>query len=66
MLKRIRLKLKISRLQKEYRRLLERAYELSNVNRAQSDSKAEEAESVLKEIEKLQLELIDYKAEAGF
>lgn len=40
-------------LQDRYRKLLEEAHKLSNVNRQQSDAKQAEAEAVLAELEQL-------------
>lgn len=41
-------------LQKKYEKLLKEAYELSTVNRSESDKKYVEAEEVMKEIETLE------------
>lgn len=41
-------------LQDKYAALMEESFKLSTVNRAKSDAKVEEAEKIMKEIEKLQ------------
>jgi hypothetical protein len=57
--------MKISRLRAKYNSMLEMSFRLSKSSRQQSDSITKEADLVLKEIEQLQLELTDYKVEAG-
>ena len=42
------------KLEEKYQRLIKEAYDLSTVNRMQSDLKSAEAQDVLKEIELLQ------------
>ena len=42
------------KLEEKYQRLIKEAYDLSTVNRMQSDLKSAEAQDVLKEIEALQ------------
>jgi hypothetical protein len=46
-------KSKKEKLEKKYASLLREAFELSKINRSQSDQKYTEADQVLKEIEKL-------------
>lgn len=45
----------IEKLQKKYEHLLQKSFEVSKINRAQSDALVAEAEKVLQEIEKLKL-----------
>lgn len=40
-------------LQKKYEKLMEEAYKLSSINRAESDKKVGEADLILKQIEEL-------------
>lgn len=40
-------------LQKRYEKLMEEAYKLSSINRAESDKKVGEADLILKQIEEL-------------
>lgn len=42
------------KLQEKYKKLLEESYKLSHTNRAASDQKAAEADTLLKQIEQLQ------------
>ena len=42
-----------AKLQKQYESLMKESYDLSTVNRAESDKKREEAEAILKQIESL-------------
>jgi hypothetical protein len=41
------------KLQEEYEKLLKESFELSKINRSQSDAKAAEAEEVMKKLEQL-------------
>lgn len=43
----------LEKLQKKYEKLMKEAYELSTINRTQSDSKHTEANKVMEEIEAL-------------
>jgi hypothetical protein len=47
-------KSKLEELQDKYKKLLEESYQLSHSNRKLADTKTAEAETILKEIEKLQ------------
>lgn len=47
-------KSEIEKLQDKYKKLSEEAFNLSKINRQQSDAKQAEAEDVLKKIESLQ------------
>jgi hypothetical protein len=49
-------KSKTAKLEKQYKKLLEEAYQLSTVDRAASDLKMAEAEEVAKQIEAVQAE----------
>lgn len=46
-------KSELEKLEIKYRKLLEEAFQLSTINRSQSDAKHAEAELVMKEIEAL-------------
>ncbi len=50
---------KKSKLERKYAKLLEEAYQLSHVDRMQSDFKAEEADRVLKAIKALEVDVED-------
>ncbi len=52
-------KSKIEALQERYKKLMKEAYDLSTVNRTQSDQKYAEADAVMHEIESLRAQKLE-------